>query len=1855
MDKKNNWKPKRHADEIMRPADLKKQKVQRPIGVAGPSSVNTSSASAVTKPKLDFRSTTVSNFSNKPVNLFSTQALPVQTPSVRPVLDDKWNEFSDNIVLDHSNFKQSLQEAVEQEKFNKVARLMTASLHLFMTKKPEKFLAEYRIIGSLLTTVKKHGSRLHHTPLHRGLIQILCLSRGFTSSSQELIISLITSLVEQQTALLDKAYLVGFLHDAIGSGSSSLGGQLKCTWIEKASAKRLVASIIRPLGTVFPTREMLSEAELDTHSSHSYPNLELAKEPPPTQAEVFVEYLRPWFDCLRGENPPRSLLRTLGWLSGVPEVRHFIATRLDIWLQNPKYQRDALELLLFLGCNLTINNALDNETIDILLKLRNLKSRNVFLPFSLALRKSIALNTENVYIIFNLLVSNELGVVQNRTSTNINIMTSLLSSVPSQAMMGFSRVCAQILIRNEDSARTLRGFLRDLIKIFSNSRSCDFLFSIFTAGFLTEVITQAHDNEHGLQEHVPMRTAELLSQIPLMVLMNTLNTRGDLFPPKSVRSLPIEQLPLEIRAARDQFAGEFRRYLEVVTKWLGKARQVLFENKDYLRAYDMLLYLEKRRELYTAIDFAVVNDGDFGNCLRIFGECGMTEETVWNLLGTSYCPISSEEALNILWQLTDRCASNHRTMNPLLDLENPVKLIERLFDACAYSLPIQERKSFSRQIAKRQLYWTAWQIALMWTAGGGTFNEFEEVYHTFPTLRYLFHAIMIRKFEFPMRFEKRAAGELLGSYSKLKKTEEEAIEEHLAVLKKSGIPFASNFSEIMTILAPKDVVQPPENFADIRSLAERHCFAAQLSRCSKPPLLDLLVNQVGPELAMPSIKELLTMDPTAVESLSGSCLSHALLHYVGVGNDQNNAVRSALLARANHHLTSSKAVEDDVFLKTIIGKLASGDARSRHAAVLILNEVFSEPSRPESPVKSSFDIEKIALLPRVVANKELFLKTLAEAVLVECDAFTASQYLQFVSRAIDLDTMHDVAALVAKLVARDRFCLRNGICEFYVRYLDLADSNFSLTQPSEALTLGKDFCAVQFGGKVVRIIKLHRSVPSAVLKLLATFPPNPNGDVLSNHFDMLVELWLRKDAVPQIYGRTADSIGPTDVLKLPMRKLMLRSADSRVVEAALWNLKTEDAFEFAFNSQMSNQTASIVLEKAELMNVDELDLKKVQKLYLIVKGYHLKGVVSGQKLLEKVTQRMNVFKEKFENKTEFAKVAPSIEPPPRVCVSPQFNLKMEKMNAKEIAAWLKANAVMGSQQQNAAQKKVFTVPIAFINGVMQSEEAALFCVSHLEANLKYFLAQPDAFQSIVSLVDACTKKYAKLRIRLESLAVRLLKSVSPPPSVASVLRKHAAGKTAVTAKKPALEPITSVYQLSGTLKKTPNKEKRKSMVFDFISSYFNEKEGESLDVSELVVLLNALVDVCEDVETAERCVSGRWSRVLRQEICSQLLKEFQPTMKARLVCRFISEYCSSHKAGAFRELFLLKDGPSSANSVGKAPIVFNSNAIISLSLYCIQMVRDDDETKLEAVQMINNMEKCSTVHFTVAFCRESATIVSSDKPLPLRQAAKSLLVSLQTEFPYVKYDETATGGIRVCAPIETREACHRRCECLVGKFIEMGQEETLFEEDVCEDDDATDEPETSEKEKMEEATRGDSRKRPAKERFEQGRDHKRPKLQPPEEEGDLSEDTTITLLYTVLRNHPDVLKTKFPVLSHFVSQLSAMNRRQLKAKRRVEKVVLVMKAVQTLVAEMSIEELMSVEAALIHCLEFYQTHIEDGLVNVREQVIFGDSLLRAFVSYLRRNAGDARVLLRENRAAVERLCKRSSDRLDVEFVLDNMR
>ncbi|KAG8225318.1 hypothetical protein J437_LFUL001933 [Ladona fulva] len=161
------------------------------------------------------------------------------------------------------------------------------------------------------------------------------------------------------------------------------------------------------------------------------------------------------------ENITRNFLRLLTSSAGLVEVRLTAASRLEMWLQNPKLTRPAQELLLSVCTNCSSHTQRDVEVISHLVKIR-LKTKALIHLYLGGIRELITAHPDNLMTVLKHTIYNELSTARN--PNNMAMIGVIFQAAPEKAATLLAEIFQDLLMNREDYHRPLRALLREVVR-----------------------------------------------------------------------------------------------------------------------------------------------------------------------------------------------------------------------------------------------------------------------------------------------------------------------------------------------------------------------------------------------------------------------------------------------------------------------------------------------------------------------------------------------------------------------------------------------------------------------------------------------------------------------------------------------------------------------------------------------------------------------------------------------------------------------------------------------------------------------------------------------------------------------------------------------------------------------------------------------------------------------------------------------------------------------------------------------------------------------------------------------------------------------------------------------------------------------------------------------------------------------------------------------------------------------------------------------------------------------------------------------------------------------------------------------
>ncbi|PAV83459.1 hypothetical protein WR25_12336 [Diploscapter pachys] len=1306
--------------------------------------------------------------------------------------------------------------------------------------------------------------------------------------------------------------------------------------------------------------------------------------------------MKPWLEG-KTDSPSRALLKTSCSLMGIQEIRLIVATKIDTWALNTKTQRLVSELLLFLGCNIgdaATSNA-DQEALGWLLRMRNVKGKQMQSVHAATIREVARRFEDNTRIIVRLILNNEFGLPVNRVLTNNYLLSVMMGFGATKVTKILAEELASLLVRREEFSKIIRQFMFALVRTHLKA---EFQFATFTNAFLKHISTEEEKSEHGIEDHVQRGLVEVLTLLPLSA---TTSSVKESFSARRANG-PISA---ELANIHSKFHEQFIQFQESVLSWLQRARKIFPEKSEYILAYLRFLYLEKS-EYYTGIEHGPT-EVEFSQYMKVVGECGVTEKMMWLILGEKLSNLDQMNVIEIVNELTKRTVASRNasdTNSSLLELESPVALIDRLFSICQFSPPAQYSfvdTQLTKSIVIDQCYWRSWFIVIIWLCTGKQIPKFEDVYNTYPLLRFFVQAILSKQFTFPQAFDGKSIGEITELMKELDKEDRKKIMTLERALSGSDIDESnSQLIKVTCVAEPKGPIRRPPDviMTDLSRYAAEYSLSARLAQCRKPDLISQFIASQGLAMAMPTIQELLTLNPSFLDSLSLPNIVQFLLHHMRTDTTLSTSqeIENMMFDRIKSSVESSDVESSGASLLPILESLHSAVAPIRLAALQVLCRIFESSS-------SFFSPSSLTSLPSYGKLETDILSHISNAIRFDWDEEQREALINFVIEKFNTENMHEIAHQICTSTRLQTLptSLQKSLLNFFVRYCKLADQKG--TKAPEGVQLVE---AAVKGNK----ISIIAEAPSSIIYLLCVTEAN----VASNR-DELLKFWLCAPLPKVVNLKTKQEINLINSIEL--RSRMLCAKDDKIVEIALKGVSPDEGFELICSFGLSTFSAGKLLQICEKADRSKLTDEMMRKMMPFVIGYKANGATAGDNLLEYMKQRLFKGSESMETEGEVKIESEPMLPSP-------IRLDSRLLTKAEVQKWAKT----------AVNAVPFSIPSPVLRTSLAFSETALICLQLVEDNPKFFMTNSEAFMSVLLLLDAASRKFPEVSTRLSHLANKFLKNAtSMSPSVASYLHRFAPAAATKVVKKKKSEKAMSADAILEALTKQVN------VAQNDRSKYLNE----------YMQLMPEIVDEHEDEKKFEKRLtslfSGRngldglvWQLPLRSSlkalhrICNALLQAHNPKLNAVLVCDFISHCIDSEKYK------IVDKSELSTLAMFVSQAVRENEANVNKATAIATALASHFSKKNFGLIMMEFSPKKDKCGFEVLcpFVEGFIRVFASNNPYPSRQAAKLCISRLEELFPCISCTSSLPGSVRLTGRLCTSSEWDKRAEDLVATLID---------------------------------------------------------------------------------------------------------------------------------------------------------------------------------------------------------------------------
>lgn len=693
----------------------------------------------------------------------------------------------------------------------------------------------------------------------------------------------------------------------------------------------------------------------------------------------------------------RNFLRFLSTVSGISEVRALAVTRLELWIHNGKLMKPAQELLTYICYNVTSHLPRDLEVMSNLVKVR-LKTKALINIYMNCIREMINLQPEILLPLLKNVVQNELSNARNPNNMGMGMLANIFQVKPDESARYLAAIYQEFLQQREDCLRTLRVFLRELVKMLRY----DIKLNIFCEALLTmtpSVLRQV--------EMLDYKDRIFFAMVDLICLCMFLSV-----------SPQIREVNVMLRAGREIKGSKVLiDYYEQMSciqcdavKWMFETVPSVFRpsDGDYAQSLHKLLILESPEQYVKSDQWPP--EQERASLMRLIAEIPLNQETILYvaLIGLNKeIPVKIPDTMEIIEQIIRRAAGLRIADYPALHATK-LELIDLLFTMAEYhhpeniALPVDYTPP---KLAISTLYWKTWNILLMLSAHNpSTFGAF--CWERYPMLRTLMEMSITNQ------FSSYKTGDEELQVSALEKTQILEFETHLAAATSKVVITEQNsllLSQLI-LLDPMGVARrpPPVVLEMFQNQNATLKLGHLLCRSRKPDLLLDIIQRQGTSQSMPWLADLVQNSEGDFSHLPVQCLCEFLLsNSSSMENHREiellNYLRDLLNDESGDHQTSCEVLE--YFLRRLSSPLKQSRVNAIKGLQLLMKTLHKEDEALQQlgEDESGWLLHYLPMIPHFPPVRLTVIVQLRAACQVENNPELVMIYIQFIAA----NTLHD--------------------------------------------------------------------------------------------------------------------------------------------------------------------------------------------------------------------------------------------------------------------------------------------------------------------------------------------------------------------------------------------------------------------------------------------------------------------------------------------------------------------------------------------------------------------------------------------------------------------------------------------------------------------------------------------------------------------------------------------------------------------------------------------------------------------------------------------------------------------------------
>ncbi|EDW53911.1 GM18293 [Drosophila sechellia] len=374
------------------------------------------------------------------------------------------------------------------------------------------------------------------------------------------------------------------------------------------------------------------------------------------------------------DNYTRNFLKFLCTTSGIAEVRCLSISRLELWIHNGKLVKFAQQLLSYICFNIKGRNTQDNEVLLVLVKMR-LKTKPLINHYMSCLKEMIFLQPEILSTVMKLVVQNELS--NTRNPNNMGMLATMFQTSADQSAANLAEIYQEFLLQRDDCLRTLRVFLRELVRMLR--------FDVNLVKFCKTFLSEREDLTPQI-EMFEFKERIFNSMVDIVCLCMFLSVTSQ-----------AREASLSLKTNRDtknnhallKLYNQMSQIQLDTVSWMYETVPTLFKipAAEYHQALHKLLLLDSP-EQYSRCD-QWPSEPERGAILRIISETPIHEETLLRiiLIGiTKDIPFSIANTFDVLLLVIKRVSGMKATNIPAVQA-NKFDIIDFLFSMSEYHHP----------------------------------------------------------------------------------------------------------------------------------------------------------------------------------------------------------------------------------------------------------------------------------------------------------------------------------------------------------------------------------------------------------------------------------------------------------------------------------------------------------------------------------------------------------------------------------------------------------------------------------------------------------------------------------------------------------------------------------------------------------------------------------------------------------------------------------------------------------------------------------------------------------------------------------------------------------------------------------------------------------------------------------------------------------------------------------------------------------------------------------------------------------------------------------------------------------------